>query len=99
MADVTGMISSEIPTCEDGEFRIIASDGTGRLELHIAPDIATCPDCLAELFRETDRRYRYPFINCTNCGPRLTIIHDIPYDRINTSMSCFPMCPGMPGGI
>lgn len=92
MADVAGMTIKDIPVCDDREFRIITSDVEGRLELHIAPDIATCPDCLTELFCETDRRYRYPFINCTNCGPRLTIIHDIPYDRINTSMSCFSMC-------
>src|SRR3990172_8238767 len=55
----------------------------------ICPDISTCPDCLKELFDTMDRRYRYPFINCTNCGPRFTIVKDIPYDRINTTMSDF----------
>ncbi len=59
----------------------------------ISPDISTCPDCLRELTDPGDRRYRYPFINCTNCGPRFTIISDIPYDRPNTTMSAFPMCP------
>jgi len=59
----------------------------------ISPDLATCGPCIAELFDPTDRRYHYPFINCTDCGPRLTIIQDIPYDRPNTTMRAFRMCP------
>ena len=59
----------------------------------ISPDIATCKECVKELFNPSDRRYRYPFINCTNCGPRFTIIKDIPYDRKNTTMAKFKMCP------
>ncbi|KKM00080.1 hypothetical protein LCGC14_1808030, partial [marine sediment metagenome] len=60
--------------------------------LPISPDISIYPDCLKELFEPNDRRYRYPFINCTNCGPRFTIIEDIPYDRSRTTMKVFPMC-------
>ena len=59
----------------------------------VSPDIATCEDCLSDIFSPTDRRYRYPFTNCTNCGPRFTIIEDIPYDRPNTTMCKFRMCP------
>ena len=74
-------------------FRIVASqDQTAHTTL-ISPDIATCDDCLHELFDPADRRYHYPFINCTNCGPRFTIIRSLPYDRAATSMDRFPMCP------
>jgi len=59
----------------------------------VSPDIATCPDCLQEIFDPANRRYRYPFTNCTNCGPRFTIIEDIPYDRPLTTMRSFKMCP------
>lgn len=74
-------------------FRIVASQNQTAHTTLISPDIATCDDCLRELFDPADRRFHYPFINCTNCGPRFTIIRSLPYDRAATSMDCFPMCP------
>jgi hydrogenase maturation protein HypF len=74
-------------------FDIIHSEAVEGAFQPISPDVCICPDCLGELFDPADRRYRYPFINCTNCGPRFTIITDIPYDRPKTTMADFPMCP------
>jgi hydrogenase maturation protein HypF len=74
-------------------FEIIASAAVAGAFQPVSPDVCICPDCLGELFDPHDRRYRYPFINCTNCGPRFTIITDIPYDRPNTTMAPFEMCP------
>jgi hydrogenase maturation protein HypF len=79
------------PDRSTGGFAIAASGG-GKVSTGIAPDAAICPDCLAELFEPTDRRYRYAFINCTQCGPRYTITRKLPYDRPNTSMSPFALC-------
>ncbi len=83
----------EIPVRGFSDFTIIQSERQAERNTLISPDIAICPDCLRELLDPKDRRYRYPFINCTNCGPRLTIIEDVPYDRPKTSMKAFPMCP------
>ncbi|MBC7317206.1 MAG: carbamoyltransferase HypF, partial [Chloroflexi bacterium] len=74
-------------------FEILHSEAqAGEYQL-VSPDIATCPDCLREIMDPRDRRYRYPFTNCTNCGPRFTIIEAIPYDRPKTTMKAFAMCP------
>jgi hydrogenase maturation protein HypF len=76
------------------DFVILESAGDQDDEkfVPISADVSTCDDCLKELFDPRDRRYRYPFINCTNCGPRFTIIEDIPYDRAKTTMRDFEMC-------
>ena len=74
-------------------FTIRTSDERGAKTVLILPDIATCPNCVAEIFQSGNRRYRYPFTNCTHCGPRFTIIEELPYDRTRTSMKKFKMCP------
>jgi len=86
--------TSRLPPVGYREFIIQPSQEQEDKFVLISPDICICPDCLSELFDPSDRRYRYPFINCTNCGPRFTIIKDIPYDRPRTTMSRFQMCSG-----
>ena len=82
----------EIPCNGDLDFRIVTTNRGEPVSTLISPDVAVCADCLREMFDPTDRRYRYPFINCTNCGPRFTIVRNIPYDRPFTSMAAFRMC-------
>ena len=82
-----------LPCAGFESFEIIESKKEAFRNTLISPDICICDDCLRELMTPGDRRYHYPFTNCSNCGPRFTIIKDVPYDRANTSMSSFPMCP------
>ncbi len=93
LARVRAVTRQSAPGQNFGEdFRIITSQAQSGFTL-VSPDVATCPDCLRELFAPGDRRYRYPFINCTNCGPRFSIIRELPYDRPHTTMAAFAMCP------
>jgi hydrogenase maturation protein HypF len=92
LAVVDRIIARSIASGADTSFTIYSSRTAGAVATQISPDVAVCTDCLAELFDPGDRRYHYPFINCTNCGPRYTIIENIPYDRPSTSMRSFTMC-------
>ena len=91
LAVVDAIAVEALPPTGTPGFEIVVSSGTGATAI-VPPDIATCDDCLRELFDVRDRRFRYPFINCTNCGPRLTIVKAVPYDRRTTTMAAFPMC-------
>ena len=92
LARITDVDAADIPAENSKIFEIVKSEESEEKRALIAPDIAVCDDCLKELLDPSDRRYRYPFINCTNCGPRFTIIRKIPYDRKHTTMSVFTMC-------
>ncbi|MEZ5252206.1 MAG: carbamoyltransferase HypF, partial [Ilumatobacteraceae bacterium] len=82
----------EVPPSGDATFEIVASASSSGARTAIPPDVATCESCLAEVLDPADRRYRYPFANCTDCGPRYTIVTDLPYDRPSTTMARFEMC-------
>ena len=92
LAHLEEVTEAEIPPAGGAEFVIVGSEASAGAHTLVSPDIAVCADCLRELFDPADRRYRYPFINCTNCGPRFTITRDIPYDRPKTTMAAFAMC-------
>lgn len=92
LADVDRCATTELEPTGASGFRIVRSEDAGSASALVTPDSATCDDCLEELFDPGDRRHRYPFINCTNCGPRFTIVRGIPYDRPMTTMASFEMC-------
>ncbi|MER6447547.1 carbamoyltransferase HypF [Streptomyces venezuelae] len=83
----------EVPVAGGTGFTIVASRTGGPARTLVSPDVATCADCLAELADPADRRHRHPFITCTHCGPRFTIVTGLPYDRAHTTMAAFPLCP------
>jgi len=92
LARIDSVVARETLPKREKEFRIVASEAHGQVSTGIPADAATCADCLRELLDPHDRRHRYPFLNCTNCGPRFTITRRIPYDRPQTSMAKFNMC-------
>jgi hydrogenase maturation protein HypF len=91
-AVIAGIKTEVLGTAGYRRFEVISSDPDGEVAVHISPDLATCEDCRREILDARNRRHRYAFTNCTNCGPRFTILHDLPYDRENTSMASFAMC-------
>ncbi|MGZ4282369.1 MAG: carbamoyltransferase HypF [Gaiellaceae bacterium] len=91
LARVDAVTTEALPVRDDARFTIAPSRAS-RGAAAIPPDVATCDDCLRELFDPADRRYRYPFLNCTQCGPRFTIVRSVPYDRASTTMAGFAMC-------
>jgi len=92
LAQISFLLVRDVPCKPEEHFKILSSHTGEHASALISPDVAVCDDCLRELFDPSDRRYRYPFINCTNCGPRFTIMRGVPYDRPRTSMSAFEMC-------
>ncbi|WP_433285116.1 carbamoyltransferase HypF [Pseudonocardia sp. CA-142604] len=97
LALVTDVAATGMPVRGDTAFAIAPSSARGPRATLISPDTATCADCLAEMRDPSDRRYRHPFITCTNCGPRFTIVTGVPYDRVATTMAGFPMCTACAG--
>ncbi|MGH2721740.1 MAG: acylphosphatase, partial [Actinomycetota bacterium] len=93
LARIDGTEAEDRPPTGETVFRIAGSVAGAERTALVSPDVGTCDDCLAEIRNPAERRFRYAFTNCTNCGPRFTITRDVPYDRPNTTMAPFPMCP------
>jgi hydrogenase maturation protein HypF len=92
LAAIERIETESLSTRGDDGFTIVTSDHAGGRDTLVSPDVATCADCVREMTDPADRRYGYPFTNCTNCGPRYTIVRDVPYDRASTTMAGFPLC-------
>ena len=93
LARIREVTRASVEATGESGFRILPSDGTGTKSVLVLPDVATCDACLAEVLDSKDRRHHYPFSNCTDCGPRFTIVLDLPYDRPRTTMASFALCP------
>jgi hydrogenase maturation protein HypF len=94
LARIAGLHWKRCSAQGEARFRIDPSEASASRQIFILPDVATCRECLAEIRNPADRRHRYPFTNCTRCGPRLTIVTGAPYDRERTTMAGFTMCAG-----
>ena len=97
LATIERLSAEPLTAIGENGFQILPSAGAGATATLVSPDVAPCRECLAELFDPRDRRYRYPFINCTHCGPRFTIVRGVPYDRARTTMAAFAMCSACRG--
>ena len=97
LAHIAELRHTQLAPIGETAFQIYTSQADEHTRPEVTPDAATCADCRRELFEPSDRRYRYPFINCTNCGPRYSIIRTVPYDRPATTMAVFKMCPTCQG--
>ena len=93
LSHIETLCLEKIPARNSNEFVIMESDARGQKNVMVSPDIALCPSCQKEMADPSDRRHAYPFTNCTDCGPRFTIIEGLPYDRPLTTMKGFTMCP------
>ncbi len=92
LARIDGLEIAELLPLGETGFRVLGSAEEQSVQANVPADVATCAACLRELFDPSDRRYRYPFVNCTDCGPRYTIVRDVPYDRARTTMDAFTLC-------